>query len=93
MIAHRALAVRRENLEDTAVTLVTLAVLVVASAAAWLLPRPWGLVNLLTQVLTGLLTLVVGAVLFVMSLDRLVRFSTPPLRSLNCRPLPAANRR
>ena len=65
------------HLAPTAVALVGLGVLVAASAATWVLPRPWGLANVLTQGLAGAAVLVLGAVLFVMSLGRLAEVIDP----------------
>ncbi len=65
------------HLGSTEVTLVLLGVLVATGAATWLLPRPWGLVNLLTQGLAGLAVLVVGGTLGAASLERLAHTADP----------------
>ena len=65
------------HLEPTPAMLVTLAVLVAASGAAWALPRPWGLANVLTQALTGLVVLVVGLVMSVIAAARLADATDP----------------
>ncbi len=72
-----ALLAPAAHLSPTDATLVALGVLVAASAAAWLLPRPWGLVNVLTQAVTGVVALGVGAVLGLVAVGRLAATADP----------------
>jgi hypothetical protein len=65
------------DLRPTALTLVALGVLVAAGAATWLLPRPWGLVNLLTSAVAALGVTMVGAQLAGAALERLARAAEP----------------
>jgi hypothetical protein len=57
--------------EPTVVTLVGIAVLVAAAVATWLMPRPWGLSNVATQVVAGAGVLGVVAELLEQSASRL----------------------
>ena len=72
-----ALLAPAAHLSPTTATLVALGVLVAASAAAWLLPRPWGLVNVLTQAVTGVVALGVGAVLGLVAVGRVAATADP----------------
>jgi hypothetical protein len=72
-----ALLAPATDLRPTPLTLVALGVLVATSAATWLLPRPWGLVNLLTQAVAALGVTAVGAQLAGASFERLARAAEP----------------
>lgn len=66
-----------EQLDPTPATLAVLGVLVAASFAEWNIPRPWGLVNVLTQTIAGIVVFLVGALLAIQSLARLVYAADP----------------
>ncbi len=64
-------------LDPTAVTLVAIGVLAAAGAAAVLLPRPWGLVNVVTQAVAGAAVLGVGGLLAGQAAARLLDAAHP----------------
>ena len=72
-----ALLAPTEAFEQTQIALVAVAVLVLAAAATRLLPRPWGLTNLLTLTVAGLGTLGVVADLAGRSATRLADTAVP----------------
>ena len=80
-VAHLLLAVAvlapAANLPATGATFVALGLLVVTGVATWLLPRPWGLVNLLTQAVTATGVLLVGLLLAASAVARLGEVATP----------------
>lgn len=66
-----------QQLAATGVTLVALGVLAGAAVATWWLPRPWALVNLLTQGVTAAGVLLVAAALTAEALARLQAVTVP----------------
>ena len=80
-VAHALVAVGllapAADLPATPLTLVALGVLVLTSAATVMLPRPWGLVDALTQAAAGLGVLLAGGLLAAGAADRFSATVTP----------------